>query len=202
MSPSSLPASSVLQVQALTPQSGSEPHSPTLPSAPALPFLADLPQINLTNLMVVASISVLVILIILFISVRHLRQTVLTLAMLLMLSAVPVSVYIANQQTNLQSQAGPNYTPKNVSINQVTSHSFTLMWDTDSPDIGVVRVRTSPDSGSFNQIFQESDIGEIYKHILKIDQLQPQTDYYFEILSGGIWYNHLGQPLKVTTSSS
>lgn len=201
MSPSSPPANSSLQVQALTPQSGNEPLSVSPPSSPNLPFLENLPSVNLTNIIVIASISATVILVILFITVRHLRQTVLTLTMLLMLSAVPISVYIANQQTNLQSQAGPNYTPKNISVNQVTSHSFTLLWDTDSPDIGVVRIRMSPDSGSFNQIFQEAETGEIYKHILKIDQLQPATDYYFEILSGGIWYNQQGQPLKVTTAS-
>jgi hypothetical protein len=184
-----------LAVQALTPQSGS-PISTTGPVSSGfdLPF-----GLSLFQSLVIIGLVVIGLVILFIVVFQDVKKAFTIIGLILMTSAVPISVAITNQQTRIQSQAGPNYVPKNVSVNQVISNGFTVVWDTDQPGVGVIRVRPQSQMANNNQIFSEAEDGDIYKHIIKISQLKPNQDYYFEILSGGVWYDDQGQPLHVQT---
>jgi hypothetical protein len=184
-----------LQVQALTPQSG----APVVSTSAAenfsfLPF-----GLSTTELSVIGAFFAIGIAILVITQVSNLKKALTILSLILMTSAVPISVVIMNQQTRIESNAGPDYVPKNVIITQVNSSGFSVMWDTDRPGTGVVRIRSKPETTDFNRIFSEPEGGDIYKHIIKIQDLEPNQTYYLEILSGGIWYDNQHQPLKIVT---
>ena len=184
-----------LQVQALTPQSGSPLVSaPVVSSHFPFPFGLSAPQLALIGTFVLLGIIAL-----LFALVQDIKKVLTILLIGFTTSAVPLSVGIANRRTQLSSQANSENIPKNVIVTQVIPTSFSVLWDTDQPGVGVVRVRRLSDPSVFNQITSEPEGGDIYKHMLKVVNLTPETQYALEILSNGIWYDNQGKPLEITT---
>jgi hypothetical protein len=185
-----------LQVQALTPQSGTSVKPVPAPPALKLP-------VNFTpvQLVFIAGLILIGIVILLAIKIRDFNKIMMVLLIIFVTTALPISVIIMNRQTRLESLAGPEATPKHVQVTQVSRTGFTLLWETDKATVGVIRLRKASDPVNFSRIIQEPEGGEIYRHLLVINNLVPQTAYDFEILSDGVWYDNHGQPLSLTTVS-
>jgi hypothetical protein len=185
-----------LQVQALTPQSG----APVVSSSNTVSSSNLLFGLSSTEITVIGAFFAVGIAILVIVLVNNLKKALTVLSLVLMTSAVPISVIIMNQQTRIESNAGPDYVPKNVIVTQVNSTGFSVMWDTDRPGTGVLRVRSKPETTDFNRIYSEPEGGDIYKHLIKVEGLNPNQAYYLEILSAGVWYDNQHQPLKIITS--
>lgn len=184
-----------LQVQALTPHSGISAAIP-LKKAPS----PDLPlNITLTQAAIFFVLLLIGALGLYFARARRGSAIMALITLAFIASALPVSMYIINRQTHLSSQAVPASTPKNVIVDQTTQTSFRLRWVTDAPEVGVVRVRQTPENGPLNRIISEPEGVDIYTHVLELNNLTPATTYYFEVLSAGVWYDNQGQPLMVKT---
>lgn len=182
-----------LQVHALTPQSGAPDVAPTLLSGPpTFPFGITIIQLAIFSILAIIGIMAL-----LAVKVHDLNKIILVLTIMFITSAVPVSVMVVNRRTQIESLAGPDPTPKNVIVSQVKNTGFSVLWDTDKPNIGVIRYRLKDDPVNFSRIVSEEEEGQIYRHVLVITDLKPQTPYVFEILSDGTWYDDRGQPLEV-----
>ena len=186
-----------LEVQALTPQSGTSVKPASAPAPARLPV-----SFSPVQLILVAGLILIGIVILLAIKLRDFNKIMMILLIIFVTTALPLSVVIMNRQTRLESLAGPEATPKRVQVTQVKNTGFSLLWETDKATVGVIRIRKASDPVNFSRIIQEPEGGEIYKHLLVISNLEPQTTYYFEILSDGVWYDDHGQPLSVTAASS
>ena len=184
-----------LQVQALTPSSGVSTAAPLASVDPSVLPL----NLSLTQAFIFFILLFVGALGLFFAKARRSTTLFALITLAFITSALPISLYIINQQTRTSSQAVSLTPPKNVTVNQVNSTSFTVRWETDSPEIGVLRLRQTPENSPLNRIVSEPEGTDIYTHSLRPNNLTPNTVYYFEILSHGIWYDHAGQPLMITT---
>lgn len=186
-----------LRVQALTPESPvSQPTNLSSSPFDLFSVLTSWPALLFIGLITVTFVALLIV------KVKNTGTLISLLLMVLVAGAIPVSVGVVNQQTRLQSQAGPETTPKNVVVANVSPTAFTILWETDKSNVGTIRVHTSPQMDAFSKIYSEDDQEGIYKHFIRLENLTPSTDYYIEILSSGVWYNQNGTPLKVTTPAN
>jgi hypothetical protein len=186
-----------LKVQALSPASPiTQPTAAPSASLDLFSALTSWPALIFIGLITITFVALLIV------KVKNTGTLISLMLMVLVAGAIPVSVGVVNQQTRLQSQAGPETTPKNVVVANVSPTAFTILWDTDKSNVGTIRVHTSPQMDAFAKIYSEDDQDGIYKHFIRLENLTPSTDYYIEILSSGMWYNHNGTPLKVTTPAN
>jgi disulfide bond formation protein DsbB len=184
-----------LQVQALTPSSGVSTSTPyAAGDTLALPL-----NLSLTQAAIFFVLLFIGALGLLFAQARRGTTLFALITLAFITSALPISMYIINRQTGVSSQAVSLATPKNLVVDQVTSTAFTVKWETDSPETGVLRFRQTPENSPLNRIISEPEGSDIYTHNLNPRDLTPNTTYYFEILSHGIWYDNTGQPLTVKT---
>lgn len=184
-----------LQVQALTPHSGvSSTPPPVGKTEEKLTF-----DLSLTQALIFFALLFIGALGLLFARAKRGSAIFALITLAFITSALPVSMFIINRQTRLSSQAVPVSTPKNVIVDQVTNRGMRILWETDTPEVGVIRLRQTPESSPLNRIISEPEGVDIYSHVLAIADLAPNTLYYFEILSGGVWYDNQGQPLTVKT---
>lgn len=122
------------------------------------------------------------------------------LAVAFLVVLIPFSINLARTPTDLESQALAEPTPKNVKVTQVANDSFLVIWQTEVAEVGAVRLGMEPDSSQMSRVFSQEIVDKPTSyHFIKVDKLDPDKDYYFEILSGGSWYNNLGEPVKVHT---
>ena len=183
-----------LQIQALTPVSVAETAVKPVSSSPNLISTITPAFIVFISLLGLGIIGLLLT------RTRNLNKLMVVMGIAFLTSLVPVSLSLMNQQTSISSHAGAISIPKNVIVDQVTRSSFNVSWQTDNPTVGAIRLREQAKASEFNQIISESKDSNIYTHILSPKNLQPQTVYVFEVLSGGAWYNNQGVPLTVKTA--
>lgn len=155
--------------------------------------LTSTPVIIFFSLLIIGTIGLLIT------RARDLNKLLMVLAISLIASAIPLTTQILSQETRLTSHAGPEYTPKNVIVYNLTATSFMISWQTDKSDTGIIRVRTTPEVSPHTRIISDSPDQSEYMHHLTVDELEPNNSYYLEILSGGQWYNLNGQPLYIKT---
>lgn len=123
---------------------------------------------------------------------------ILTLLFLaLMTSAIPFGLQLAGQKTRIESKAGTTVVPRNLIIEAVTVKGFKVSWDTDSLTAGSVALRTSKEAGLTSQVFSEPEGTKSFHHMIEVNQVKPETDYFMEILSGSQWFNMNGDPIVV-----
>jgi hypothetical protein len=182
-----------LQVAALTPQTEVAPVPvKTTPGQGGMIFAA------MQSGLIFVGFAFLALLVTAFRSQKRLA-TVATIMMIgIITSTIPLGMQLVKEQQSVESQAAVTYQPKDMSVTQVTATSFTVSWKTDLPEIGVVRLRTTKDLLPPMTMLQ--DPGELMQHSLVAANLKPNTEYYFDILSGGVWYDHDGEPLMVKTA--
>jgi len=116
--------------------------------------------------------------------------------MIVLVMGVAVGVVFIQKQQSVQVTASPELTPRNITISNIQSDSFTVSWTTDAPTLGFIVWGTgnSPSSPS-----QEIGEGQKTAHTVKVKNLQPETDYSFRINSGGGFYGDGTNPWLVAT---
>lgn len=181
-----------VQVAALTPQSAVAPVPAKIaPAQSGMVFAA------MQSGLVFVGFAFLALLVTAFRSHKRLA-TVATIMMIgIITSTIPLGLQLVKEQQNVESQAAATYQPKDMTVSQVTATSFVISWKTDLPEIGVVRLRPTKDLVPPMTMLQ--DPGELMNHSLVAANLQPNTQYYFDILSGGVWYDNNNEPIMVKT---
>ncbi len=89
-----------------------------------------------------------------------------------------------------------------VEITNLTDTSFTVIWLSDTPVEGQVNFGTSAAALSEVAIDQRDSAltkGEYTSHSVLVQRLEPETEYFFEIISGSETLKDDGEPFKVTT---
>ena len=115
---------------------------------------------------------------------------------LLLVAGMAVGLYLVKSGQLPVGKADPKLAPKNVTITNIDSDSFTVSWVTEIPTIGVIRFGQEEKldhvaSDSRDQLSQ--DTKNYTTHYVNVDNLKPQSLYFFKIGSGG-------QSFQVTTA--
>jgi len=110
----------------------------------------------------------------------------------LVATAIGIFFMIQGTSTHASEKA-----PQNVVIQPMDSTSATVSWETGQETIAVVEYGTSADASTFND-FAFSEI-ETTTHTVKLNSLEPNSTYYFQIRIGEEVYDNGGSFWTITT---
>lgn len=102
-----------------------------------------------------------------------------------------------------QSTVSAPTAEESVRIVNLTDTGFSVIWISEEMEEGYVKYGTaSSDLGSEagDERDSLSSKGEYYVHMVSTSRLLPETEYFFEIVSGDDTYDDNGSPYSVTTS--
>lgn len=132
------------------------------------------------------------------------RQIPTILGLLILFIGAGAGVILVGSGVDFLPRAGPEYSPKNLQITNVTDRSFTVSWVTDEAAVGFIKYGSSPSltttvTDDRDQL--TGDTGSFRAHHITVRGLSANTTYYFKIGSGSSQslYDNQGQPYQVTT---
>ena len=111
---------------------------------------------------------------------------------------LPFTIYAQRLPTKLLIEAAPGSVPESVSVAAVTANSFTVEWKTQAEAIGMIKYGATTDDLNFFALDEKGNIPTT-THRVKIENLKPKTQYYFEVISGQLRFNDDGRPLETET---
>jgi hypothetical protein len=126
------------------------------------------------------------------------------LGLILILLGITVTSYLARTGVITLGNASPTVLPNDVRITNVTDTSFTVSYKTQEATSGVVAYGTDQRLGS-TAGDDRDPVGKINSyslHYITVKSLQPNTKYYFSVLSSSITYYNNGVPFEVTTGNA
>jgi len=94
--------------------------------------------------------------------------------------------------------------PKQIRITNIGSSSFVVSWITEEKTTGTVLVGETKEPDEIRRDVRDKEKGsdQIYiNHYVLVDNLKPQTKYFFKIISNGKSYDNFGKLFEVTTPS-
>lgn len=118
------------------------------------------------------------------------------IGVVLLVVGVAAGIFLIQNQQIFRLGAAPEATPKNVRITNVTGHSISVSWVTDEETGGFVKYGAD---GALSQTDIDEVAGQSSIHYVTIKGLDPETNYTFQINSGGDDYDNNGAPWQVTT---
>lgn len=134
------------------------------------------------------------------------RQIPTILGLIVLFIGAGAGVILVGSGAGFLPRAGPEYTPKNLQITNVTDETFTVSWVTDEPTVGFLSYGDNPSVSTTitddrDQV--SGDTGSFRTHHVTVRGLAAETTYYFKIGSGPgqDLYDNAGQPYEVTTGA-
>jgi hypothetical protein len=125
------------------------------------------------------------------------------LGILLLLVGVGVTSYLVDRGVIFESRAAPDNTPANLTITNVTPTGFTVMYTTQESVPGSLMYGTEPTNTDVALDDRDSESGRISDqtiHHISVNNLSPDTTYYFSIVSGDEVIQNNSEPFEVTTA--
>lgn len=118
------------------------------------------------------------------------------LGVFILVIGLAVGVALIGQRQIFRLGASADSAPQDVRVSNVTDSSFTVSWFTTKPTIGYVNW------GATTALGKSSEIGGLSTqtvHSVTIDGLEPSTNYYLVINSGGVEFDNNGIAWSVAT---
>lgn len=115
------------------------------------------------------------------------------LPIILLVLGLVAAIYLVTSQTRLKSKASPLTTPTQVTISNISDNSFTVSWLSAEPATGFISYGKDKALGS--AVSDDRDSGQRIlrqTHHVTLQNLDPQTVYYFKIGSGAETYDNKG----------
>lgn len=122
------------------------------------------------------------------------------IAIIVLTLGLSFSVILVGQKQLLLPKAKSQNAPQNVQISNITDSSFSVSWTTQDKSNGSIIWGKS--KTSLNQTTAEETKSQGYTHFATIRNLEPQTIYYFKIISNTSTYDNNGTPWEIQTGSS
>lgn len=113
-----------------------------------------------------------------------------------------VTTFLVRQGGFISINASPTTQPQNVRISNITNDSFTVSYETTDSVFGVLSYGNSIDLGKSGLDDRDQETGNISAHKLHnitVRNLNPETKYYFSIISGKDTFLNNNNPYEVTT---
>ncbi len=92
-----------------------------------------------------------------------------------------------------------------VKIVNLTDTGFSVIWISEEKEEGYIKYGTSSSNLNSQAVDERDSIsvkGEYYVHMASTSRLLPETEYFFEIVSGDETYDNNGSQYSVTTGST
>lgn len=124
------------------------------------------------------------------------------LGLLILTLGVGLTTFLTNRETFFQIKAGSTQQPQNVRITNITDASFTVSYTTNEKTLGSINYGKDQNLGLSaldNRDKQSESIKNYQIHNIEVNNLMPQTKYYFTIISGQDTYLNNNQPFQVIT---
>jgi hypothetical protein len=121
----------------------------------------------------------------------------------LLLIGVGATSYLVDQGVILEGRATPDKEPKNIAITNVTPTSFSVLYTTQEPVPGSLQYGTDEESTEVAMDDRDQQTGqtnEYTTHHITVKNLNPNTTYYFSILSGDTVYLNDEEPYEIKTA--
>lgn len=131
---------------------------------------------------------------------RDFKRFQLALVLAFVGAALPLTLGLSLQKSGFLTSAKNEEIPRNVVIFDIDSTSFRVSWETNKQQYGSLRYGTQPYSEAMtNTALEVEGLVRKAKHEVFVEDLNSETDYYFEILSGIRWYDNSGVLLNAET---
>ncbi|MBP8979303.1 fibronectin type III domain-containing protein [Candidatus Dojkabacteria bacterium] len=104
--------------------------------------------------------------------------------------------------TASQSGVSGSTGPDSIKVTNLSDTKFTVLWVSAQKEEGTVKYGTSPtqlNSVALDKRDGELVKGEYYVHTVNVEKLQPETKYYYNVVSGNDTYSNGGKGFTVTT---
>lgn len=127
------------------------------------------------------------------------RRIPTTLALFLLLGGIAITMLLVNQGVFTVTQATPEQEPKNVTVTNVTENSFSVAFITLEKTVAAVSLNVD---GKEMLLFDDRDSDEkkaYYSHIITVNNLQPNSNYGYKILSNGTSYPETDELFQAKT---
>lgn len=124
--------------------------------------------------------------------------------LLVLLVAVGITLILSGNTYVFVSRATIGSDPQNIQISNISGTSFTISYITDTSATGTISYGTdasTPDIALDDRDQQASSAAEHQVHFVTINNLTPQTNYYYVIDSGSQKEDNNGSPFEITTAS-
>lgn len=127
-----------------------------------------------------------------------LKRLIGTFVLALFISSIPLAMRTSLEATRYVIKAAPDDLPRQIEIEQVAQTVVNVRWKTQDKKLGSIRISEAPFSESTSWLVIANAGIPMTSHEVHIEGLHKQKTYEFEILSGKTWYNHNGQPIRLT----
>ncbi len=102
----------------------------------------------------------------------------------LIVIGIVAGVFLTLQEQNLNTQAGPDTTPKNITISNIEDENITISWTTNTATVGSVRYGTvNPEAFTAVDIRDQTSAISRKIHYVTLKNLTPQTTYKYKVVS-------------------
>ena len=125
------------------------------------------------------------------------------LGILFLAISIGITTFLVKQGGLFSVRAIPSHDPKDVRITNITDNSFTISYFTKDPTSGIINYGKSPSLGQSGLDDKDQSLGNISNrllHNITVKNLDPNTKYYFSIISGKDTYTNNSNPFEITTS--
>lgn len=121
-------------------------------------------------------------------------------AIFILLGGLAITTLLIQQGTFTTSKASPQEEPQDVRIVNVTNNSFTVMFTTNTPTVGAVSIENTTPPRLFYDKRDSSGQKAFVSHFVTVTDLDPKTNYAFNVISNGDLYLNQGKAFSVTTA--
>ncbi len=128
------------------------------------------------------------------------------LAVLVITTGIIATTFLIKGGNSLQVNAGPGQTPKNIEVSNISDTGFTITYTTDDEVIGTINSGENPKNLNIKNIDnrdkESGSVGKHQTHMITVDNLKPDSRYYYTITSGNKTYSNNDDPYVTKTSST
>ncbi len=129
------------------------------------------------------------------------RRIPTTFAVFVLLMSILITSFLVQKGAVFISRAGPNKTPENVFVSNITDSSFTVNFTTEAQTVAGLSVEggRAPFVVYDDRNKNASDQKPFFAHYITVSDLDPNTTYQFSILADGETYLDKGKKYSATT---
>ncbi len=120
------------------------------------------------------------------------------IGLFVLIVGIGIGVFLVERSQVFRLGAQAEKAPKNIRVTNITDSSFTVSWTTDKEYVGYIIWGESNSSINKTVSFEENK--PTTTNLVTINNLNPLTNYYFKINSGGVEFDNSGIPWSVTTA--
>ncbi len=135
---------------------------------------------------------------------RHTKKIPTIIALILLIIGIGGGIYLVENRTTALPKASVSSEPQSVQITNITQNSFSVTWLTKEEATGSVIYGTSQkniDQIAFDDRDFDNKAKAYFTHHITIRNLNPQTSYFFTVISADKKFQNNNKPYTITTAA-